>query len=117
LKHSDTGKKKRRTSKKALTGGQKLVKRERGEAPAASGDRKPAAAKPVVASRQEPRPSGADTAAAQMLYERAVKAYRQDDCRTALDLLERFLTAYPASPQAADVSLYKADCYLKLSGK
>ena len=56
-------------------------------------------------------------AAGQELFEAAVKAYRQDDCRTALDLLDRYLAADPASPLAADANLYKADCYLKLSAQ
>jgi len=55
--------------------------------------------------------------AGQMLFNQAVKAYRQDDFRTALDLFDRFLTANPGSPLAADASLYKAECYLKLSNQ
>lgn len=51
----------------------------------------------------------------QQLFEKAVKAYRQDDCRTALELFDRYLADYPASAMAADASLYKAECYLKLS--
>jgi LysM repeat protein len=57
----------------------------------------------------------ASTSAAQQTYENAVKAYRQDDCKTALELFDRFLNENPASPLAADASLYKAECYLKLS--
>ncbi|MBC8018431.1 MAG: LysM peptidoglycan-binding domain-containing protein [Verrucomicrobia bacterium] len=51
----------------------------------------------------------------QRLFERAIKAYRQDDYRTALELFDRFLADYPASALAADASLYKAECYLKQS--
>lgn len=57
----------------------------------------------------------ASASAAQQIYENAVKAYRQDDCKTALELFDRFLNENPASPLAADASLYKAECYLKLS--
>lgn len=53
----------------------------------------------------------------QQLFEKAVKAYRQDDCRTALELFDRYLADYPASAMAADASLYKAECYLKLSAQ
>ncbi|MDD2539991.1 MAG: LysM peptidoglycan-binding domain-containing protein [Desulfuromonadaceae bacterium] len=53
--------------------------------------------------------------AGQKLFDSAVKAYRQDDCRTALELLDRYLAEYSASPLAADANLYKANCYLKLS--
>lgn len=120
LKRSDKRRKKLKGSKEALPGGQKQVRTERGAVPPPV-VRKPVAAdeaRPVGVSKQpEQRPAGTDSVAAQRLFERAIKAYRQDDCRTALDLFERFLTAYPALPQAADASLYKAECYLKLSGQ
>jgi LysM repeat protein len=53
----------------------------------------------------------------QKLFESAVKAYRLDDCRTALELLDRYLADNSGSPLAADATLYKADCYLKLSAQ
>lgn len=53
----------------------------------------------------------------QKLFETAVKAYRNDDCRTALDLLDRYLIDNSGSPLAADANLYKAECYLKLSAQ
>lgn len=53
----------------------------------------------------------------QELFESAVKAYHRDDCRGALELFERYLAKNPGSPLAADASLYKAECYLKLSEK
>lgn len=56
-----------------------------------------------------------DTVAGQKLFEAAVKAYRKDDYRTALDLFDRYLTDNYGSPLAADANLYKAECYLKLS--
>jgi len=63
-----------------------------------------------------PAPSTGEEAG-QRLFAQAVKAYRQDDFRTALDLFDRFLTTNPGSPLAADASLYKAECYLKLSNQ
>lgn len=65
----------------------------------------------VSAQRRVPADGG------QQLFEKAVKAYRQDDCRTALELFDRYLADYPASAMAADASLYKAECYLKLSAQ
>jgi len=59
----------------------------------------------------------ADAASGHKLFEAAVKAYRQDDCRTALELLDRYLTDNSGSPLAADAQLYKAECYLKLSAQ
>ncbi|NTV49322.1 MAG: LysM peptidoglycan-binding domain-containing protein [Geobacteraceae bacterium] len=58
----------------------------------------------------------ADTAG-QKLFEAAVKAYRKDDCRTALELLDQYLIDNSGSPLAADANLYKAECYLKLSAQ
>jgi LysM repeat protein len=55
--------------------------------------------------------------ASQKLFESAVKAYRQDDCRTALELLDRYLVENSSSPLAADANLYKAECYLKMSAQ
>lgn len=63
-----------------------------------------------------PPPVG-DANAGQKLFETAVKAYRQDDCRTALELLDRYLADNSGSPLAADANLYKAECYLKLSAQ
>jgi LysM repeat protein len=61
--------------------------------------------------------TAADADSGQKLLEAAIKAYRQDDCRTALELLDRYLADNSGSPLAADASLYKADCYLKLSAQ
>jgi TolA-binding protein len=57
------------------------------------------------------------TKAGRKLFNRALRSYRRDDCSTALALFDRFLSENPSSPLAADASLYKADCYLKLSTK
>jgi LysM repeat protein len=62
-------------------------------------------------------PSQTGTAAAQRLFEDAVKAYRKNDCRAALDLLDRYLASNSDSTQAADANLYKAECYMKMSGQ
>lgn len=59
----------------------------------------------------------AKAAAGRELFDAAVKAYQKDDCRAALDLFDRFLAGNSGSPLAADASLYKAECYLKLSAQ
>lgn len=74
----------------------------------------PRAGVPVT---EKASPAVAETASGQKLFERAVRAYRQEDCRVALDLFERFLADNPTSPLAADASLYKAECYMKLSSQ
>jgi LysM repeat protein len=66
------------------------------------------------------RPSSPDRStvsavSGQHLFEAAVKAFRVDDCHTALELLDRYLAENSGSPLAADAHLYKAECYLKLS--
>jgi LysM repeat protein len=79
----------------------------------------PAAAPAKKQATNEKKHSAAvgarESASSQNLFERAVKAYRQDDYRTALELFDRYLAENQASPLAADASLYKAECYLKLS--
>jgi LysM repeat protein len=83
-----------------------------------TGDPKKAAVTAAKPARNTKQPiSAADASAEQKQYERALKAYRQDDYRTALELFDRFLADYPASVLAADASLYKAECYLKQSNQ
>ena len=53
----------------------------------------------------------------QRAFEAASRAYKTGDCKSALERFDQFLNRYPSSPLAADVSLYKADCYMKLSGQ
>lgn len=79
----------------------------------------PAAAQSAqaVAARQEQHQVTAASTSGQRLFEQALKAYRQEECRAALELFDRFLAENSASPQAADASLYKADCYMKLSAQ
>ena len=71
----------------------------------------------VEAGKEETRLVDVKTLSAQKLFESAIRSYRQDDCRVALELFERFLSDNPTSPLAADASLYKAECYLKLSSQ
>lgn len=96
-------------------GTRKQPKQERAKAPApisgAVDSEKAVSARPLSEPQEQTADSGSATG--QKLYERAMKAYRQDDCRTALDLFDRFLAADPTSPLAADASLFKAECYLK----
>ena len=62
-------------------------------------------------------PAAAKAAAGQQLYQAAVKAFQQEDCRTALSLFDRYLADNSTSPLAAEANLYKAECYLKLSAQ
>jgi LysM repeat protein len=104
LKQADAAKNK----KQAHRGRKQAPRSEAKKQPA------PAAAKTVKSSSA----SGAkETLSGHKLYEKAYAAYRHGDCKTALGLFDRFLVENPTASQAADASLYKADCYLKLSGQ
>ena len=63
------------------------------------------------------QPSSATSVAGQKLFDAASKAYGNNDCRTALDLFDRYLTENAGSPLAADANLYKAECYMKMSAQ
>jgi len=82
----------------------KQVQRQKTAAPAVT---------PAKSAQQQP--SAVAAKPEQRLFERAIKAYRQEDYRTAVELFDRFLADYPSSALAADASLYKAECYLKQS--
>jgi TolA-binding protein len=74
--------------------------------------------KSAVAAKAGTAPSQAgDSVAGQKLFESAVKAYKQESFSTALELFDRYLANNSSSPLAADASLYKAECYLKLSSQ
>jgi TolA-binding protein len=53
----------------------------------------------------------------QDFYAKAVSAFSREEYDKALTLFSRFLERYPSSSMAADASLYKAECLLKLSGQ
>lgn len=107
LKRADKGKekKKRKDRKKQL------------KQPAAETCAKPMPTAEAPQAGEVSKAEQLDTTSAQRLYERAVKAYRQEDCNAALELFDRFLAENPSSALAADASLYKAECLLKLSGQ
>lgn len=56
-------------------------------------------------------------AAVRKQFDRAQASFRRGEWATALARYDRFLADHPASPLAAEASLRKADCYLKLSGQ
>ena len=72
-------------------------------------DKKTAEAKAPTVSAQP------TNSAAQSLYAKGVRAYKSGKCRQAIAAFDRFLARFPDSPLAADASLYRADCYLKLA--
>lgn len=50
------------------------------------------------------------------LFRRGVRALDAKHYRQAIDIFNEFLKAHPNSPNAADATLYRAECYEKLSG-
>ncbi|GFO54555.1 peptidoglycan-binding protein LysM [Geomonas sp. Red276] len=59
--------------------------------------------------------AAASPAAEQDAYQQAKRAYLKGEYRQSLALFDTFLKRFPNSPLASDASLYRADCYLRLS--
>lgn len=51
-----------------------------------------------------------------LLFDQAMNSYKNNDCTRAVELFDRFVTEHDTSPLAAEASLLKAECLLKLSG-
>lgn len=79
---------------------------------------------PVVPAReQKPAPQPTSTPPSRPsedpadLFASAVAAYKKGECRRAVELIDRYLAKHPDTPQSSDLLLYRADCYLSLSGE
>lgn len=93
----------------------KATQKKVADKPAVAPRRSPAAETPTTPSAgaaSQPATSGAGS---QGLYQHAVTIYKKGEYRQALDAFDAFLARYPDSPLAADATLYRADCYMKLS--
>ncbi|MBJ6750892.1 LysM peptidoglycan-binding domain-containing protein [Geomonas anaerohicana] len=73
---------------------------------------RPAVPKKAVSAERPPVKPGE-----QDLFQRGQRAYLDHDYREALARFTDFLHKFPRSRFAADASLYRADCYLHLSGE
>lgn len=107
LNKLDEGKQKSRSNKTRAAAKESVTAKKQ--------DKKENAAAGAKGGASQGRPS--DASPGQKLFESAVKTYRQNDYRSALELFDRYLADNPGSPLAADASLYKAECYLKLSSQ
>jgi LysM repeat protein len=76
-----------------------------------------AVAPAITQAKSAKQPAVVAATSEQKQFERAIKTYRQEDYRTAVELFDRFLADYPSSALAADASLYKAESYLKQSNQ
>jgi TolA-binding protein len=56
-------------------------------------------------------------AAGKQLFKRGVTAYARGRYQESIDIFDRYLAAYPNSADAPEAALYKAECYMKLSGR
>jgi TolA-binding protein len=54
--------------------------------------------------------------AGKQLFSRGMRAYAKGHYRNAIDIFDSYLTSYPNSADASEAALYKAECYMKLSG-
>lgn len=52
----------------------------------------------------------------QKLFDRGMAAFNSGNFRGAIAHFDEFLKTAPESPLAADATLYRAECYMKLSG-
>lgn len=50
------------------------------------------------------------------LFNRGVSAFEAGHYHRAIDIFDKYLENYPNSPPAADAMLYRAECYMNLSG-
>jgi LysM repeat protein len=53
----------------------------------------------------------------QQLFDKAFNAYSSGNCVAAIAMFDKILSANPDNSFAADATLYKADCLLKMSGQ
>lgn len=92
-----------------------LVPVRPGKSVKSGASRRPASA----AKKHAPSPASAGPVKAgeRELFQRAERAYLSHDYREALTGFNTFLRTFPRSTFAADASLYRADCYLHLSGE
>ena len=72
---------------------------------------------PTVNAAPISSPAIIDNTAEQALFAKGVRAYKADKCRQAITAFDQFLNRYADSALAADATLYRADCYLKLGSE
>lgn len=118
LKNSNAASKNKRLSKKKSDAKIAVSRQKRlsAEAPPKRRHTEPR----ILQAQPSPPPwtsSSASPTSSQKLFEQGVKAYRQENYQTAIDLFDRFLSDNPSSPLAPDASFYKAECYLKQASR
>ncbi|MBT0653407.1 LysM peptidoglycan-binding domain-containing protein [Geomobilimonas luticola] len=90
-------------------------KQHEGGEKAAAAVHTPAIVAPAVPAARTVSPAAASESGSQRDYQRAVTIYKKGEYREALDAFDAFLARHPDSPLAPDATLYRADCYMKLS--
>lgn len=55
--------------------------------------------------------------AGKQLFNRGMRAFAKGRYREAIDIFDKYLAAYPNSADAPEAALYKAESYMRLSGR
>jgi TolA-binding protein len=90
-----------------------------GETPREAGNAKearPGRAMEHATKRHHHQTRPARAMAGKQLFSRGMRAYAKGRYREAIDIFDRYLAAYPNSADAPEAALYKAECYMRLSG-
>jgi TolA-binding protein len=95
-----------------------VTRQEGPAAKAANTGKKPSTHKAVASrvKRRSSAPRSTTDASGKRLFDRGVDAFVNGDYREAIGIFDRYLAAHPRSIYAPEAALYRADCYMKLSG-
>jgi TolA-binding protein len=89
----------------------------RKEAPSAVRKKKHTTHKSAVRHEKRiPSAQAVSGTAGERLFKHGVRAFEARDYRQAIHIFDEFLASYPNSLNAADATLYRAECYENLSG-
>jgi TolA-binding protein len=96
-----------------------ITRQEASAAKAVDAGKKPSAHKATAAKARRRSPSSRSTpdSTGKRLFDRGVEAFVNGDYREAIGIFNRYLAAHPRSIYAPEASLYRADSYMKLSGR
>jgi LysM repeat protein len=96
----------------------KAAKAKKHKAAASHQTRRHKASSKISKTSKTSKPAAAAVAVdEQESYQQAKRAYLNGDYQRSLELFDSFLRRFPRSTMAADASLYRADCLLRLSSQ
>jgi TolA-binding protein len=96
-----------------------ITRHEGSAAKAADAGKKPPAHKATSAKAKRRTSYGRSTpdSTGKQLFDRGVEAFVNGDYREAIGIFDRYLAAHPKSIYSPEAALYRADSYMKLSGR